>query len=65
MNLRNASVMEPVGKLAQLRGACVPLDAGPCTGEPSTVVDCTGEEVKLLRAGRIPWDEVQSAVSGQ
>jgi tRNA threonylcarbamoyl adenosine modification protein (Sua5/YciO/YrdC/YwlC family) len=40
----------------------VVLDAGPCTGDPSTVVDCTGAEVKLLRAGRIPWDDVLEAV---
>jgi tRNA threonylcarbamoyl adenosine modification protein (Sua5/YciO/YrdC/YwlC family) len=40
----------------------VVLDAGPCTGLPSTVVDCTGEEPKCLREGRIPWPEIQSAL---
>ena len=39
----------------------VVLDAGPCEGAPSTVVDCTGVEPKLLRDGRIPWDEVRAA----
>src|SRR3954447_9751086 len=39
----------------------VVLDAGPCEGAPSTVVDCTGDELKLLREGRIPWDEVLAA----
>ncbi|MGH9151325.1 MAG: L-threonylcarbamoyladenylate synthase [Acidimicrobiales bacterium] len=39
----------------------VVLDGGPCTGAPSTVVDCTGAEPKLLRDGRIPWDEVLAA----
>jgi L-threonylcarbamoyladenylate synthase len=36
----------------------VVLDAGPCEGEPSTVVDCTGAEPKLLREGAIPWADV-------
>jgi len=39
------------------------LDGGPCTGEPSTVVDCTGEAPKCLREGRIPWTEIQSALA--
>ncbi|MFP5376975.1 MAG: L-threonylcarbamoyladenylate synthase [Acidimicrobiia bacterium] len=39
----------------------VVLDGGPCTGAPSTVVDCTGAQPKLLRDGRIPWDEVLAA----
>lgn len=34
----------------------VVLDGGPCAGSPSTVVDCTGAEPKLLREGRLPWD---------
>jgi L-threonylcarbamoyladenylate synthase len=43
-------------------GVALVLDGGPCTGAPSTVVDCTGEVPKLLRQGRIPWAEVvQSA----
>jgi tRNA A37 threonylcarbamoyladenosine synthetase subunit TsaC/SUA5/YrdC len=41
----------------------VVLDAGECKGAPSTVVDCTGEEAKLLRAGRIPWDDVLAVLS--
>jgi tRNA threonylcarbamoyl adenosine modification protein (Sua5/YciO/YrdC/YwlC family) len=40
----------------------VVLDGGPCVGEPSTVVDCTGEEPKCLRSGRIPWAEIESAL---
>ena len=42
----------------------VVLDGGPCHGLPSTVVDCTGQEPKLLRAGRVPWDEVRAAFAG-
>lgn len=40
----------------------VVLDGGPCTGAPSTVVDCTGDDPKLLREGRIPWTEVLAAL---
>ena len=41
-------------------GDAVPvvLDAGICAGSPSTVVDCTGADLKLLREGRIPWAEL-------
>jgi tRNA A37 threonylcarbamoyladenosine synthetase subunit TsaC/SUA5/YrdC len=38
----------------------VVLDGGACVGDPSTVVDCTGAEPRLLREGRIPWSEVQA-----
>ena len=38
----------------------VVLDGGTCAGSPSTVVDCTGLELKLLREGRIPWAELQA-----
>lgn len=37
------------------------LDSGPCAGAPSTVVDCTGEEPRLLREGRLPWADVLAA----
>jgi tRNA threonylcarbamoyl adenosine modification protein (Sua5/YciO/YrdC/YwlC family) len=50
--------------VAELFGEAVPvvLDAGRCQGSPSTVVDCTGQQVKLLREGRVPWAELQSFV---
>ncbi len=41
------------------------LDAGSCSGAPSTVVDCTGEEPKQLRAGPLPWEEVAAAASAR
>ena len=37
------------------------LDGGLCEGAPSTVVDCTGPDPRLLREGRIPWAEVLAA----
>ena len=41
-------------------GRILVVDAGPCEGSPSTVVDCTGPEPALLREGRIPWAEIVS-----
>ena len=37
------------------------LDAGPTPGgAPSTIVDATGAEPRLIRAGAISWDEIQA-----
>ncbi|HEY3043814.1 MAG TPA: L-threonylcarbamoyladenylate synthase [Vicinamibacterales bacterium] len=36
------------------------IDAGPTPGgEPSTIVDVTGPTPQLVRAGAIPWNEIQ------
>ncbi len=53
--------------VADAFGDAVPvvLDGGPCSGAPSTVVDCTGHELKLLREGRIPWEELAAVAAGQ
>ena len=50
--------------VAEQFGDAVPvvLDGGICSGSPSTVVDCTGRELKLLREGRIPWADLLAAV---
>jgi L-threonylcarbamoyladenylate synthase len=40
------------------------LDAGPCVGMPSTVVDCTGAKPRLLREGSLPWPDVEAAAGG-
>ena len=42
----------------------VVLDGGTCSGSPSTVVDCTGFEPRLLRDGRVPWSAVLAALDG-
>ena len=42
----------------------VVLDGGTCAGSPSTVVDCTGFEPRLLREGRVPWSAVVEALGG-
>ena len=36
----------------------VVLDGGMCEGAPSTVVSVIGDEITLLREGRIPYDDV-------
>ncbi len=48
------------GEVAGAFGVSVPLvlDAGTCAGSPSTVVDCTGPTLKLLREGCLPWAEL-------
>lgn len=53
--------MTTAAEVAGAFGPAVPvvLDGGVCAGAPSTVVDCTGAELKLLREGRIPWAEIQ------
>lgn len=52
--------METAEAVAACFGDAVPviLDGGVCAGHPSTVVDCTGQDLKLLREGRIPWAEL-------
>jgi tRNA A37 threonylcarbamoyladenosine synthetase subunit TsaC/SUA5/YrdC len=39
------------------------VDGGRCEGAPSTVVDARADEPRLLRAGRLPWDEVLAAIT--
>jgi tRNA threonylcarbamoyl adenosine modification protein (Sua5/YciO/YrdC/YwlC family) len=38
------------------------LDAGPSSGKPSTVVDCTGETPRALREGQLSWHEIAAAL---
>ena len=38
------------------------LDAGPCPGEPSTIVDLTGSVPRLLRAGVITVDRLRDVI---
>lgn len=41
----------------------VVLDGGRCAGAPSTVVDCTGPAPRLLRQGRISWQEITAVTA--
>jgi L-threonylcarbamoyladenylate synthase len=40
----------------------VVLDGGRCAGLPATVVDGTGEDLHLIREGRLPWESIQEAI---
>ena len=48
-----------------LPGVSLVLDAGPCAGEPSTVIDSTGDVPKLLRAGSIEWERIVAVATGR
>ena len=50
--------MTLAAQLARAFPGVLVLDAGPCDGAPSTVVDCTGGEVRLLRAGAVAWEDI-------
>jgi tRNA threonylcarbamoyl adenosine modification protein (Sua5/YciO/YrdC/YwlC family) len=39
------------------------LDAGPLTGPVSTVVDCSGESIQILREGAISTRDIEKAIS--
>ncbi len=42
------------------------VDSGPTAGgPPSTIVDVTGREPRLIRAGAIPWDAVLAAATAK
>ena len=40
----------------------VVLDGGRCAGLPATVVDGTGDDLHLIREGRLPWAAIQAAI---
>jgi tRNA threonylcarbamoyl adenosine modification protein (Sua5/YciO/YrdC/YwlC family) len=63
-NLHGEPTSQTAEEVVAIFGDTVPvvLDGGPRTGRPSTVVDCTGMEPRLLREGRIPWAVVMAAV---
>lgn len=52
-NLHGEPPATTAAAVAGLRGLALVLDAGPCEGEPSTVLDCTGERPRVLRRGAI------------
>jgi tRNA threonylcarbamoyl adenosine modification protein (Sua5/YciO/YrdC/YwlC family) len=62
-NVHGRPTLSTAQEVALAFGELVPvvLDGGTCRGLPSTVVDCTGQEPKLLREGRLAWDEVRAA----
>jgi len=47
-----------------LEGCAAALDAGELPGVPSTVIDLTGDEPKVMREGAIPAQEVLGRLAG-
>lgn len=47
-----------------LEGCAAALDAGELRGVPSTVIDLTGDEPKVLREGAVPAEEALERVAG-
>jgi tRNA threonylcarbamoyl adenosine modification protein (Sua5/YciO/YrdC/YwlC family) len=65
-NLHGQPTSQTAQEVVAVFGDTVPvvLDGGTRSGRPSTVVDCTGIEPRLLREGRIPWSSVTAALGG-
>jgi L-threonylcarbamoyladenylate synthase len=42
--------------------AALALDGGPGTDRPSTIVDVTGPQPRLLREGLLPWEQVRQVL---
>lgn len=60
-NLHGAPPLTTPDAVIGAFGDVVPvIDGGTLDGEPSTVVDFTGPEPKLLREGAVPFDAIQS-----
>jgi L-threonylcarbamoyladenylate synthase len=49
----------------ELVGVAVVIDAGECRGQPSTVVDCTAGEVRILRDGSVSREEILATLPGR
>lgn len=63
-NVHGTPTLETAEEVARTFGERVPvvLDAGRCAGSPSTVVDCTGPELAVLRVGRVPPSAIAAIV---
>jgi L-threonylcarbamoyladenylate synthase len=60
-NLSGAPASADPDQVALLDGVGLLLDSGLTRGgPPSTIVDVSGRDVRLVRPGAIPWDEVQA-----
>jgi L-threonylcarbamoyladenylate synthase len=62
-NRSGQPALADAGDVERLLGTDLDLliDAGTTPGgEPSTIVDVTGPMPRLVRAGAIPWDDIQT-----
>ncbi len=59
-NLSGECESETVSEISDLFGSRVDLylDAGPLAGKPSTVIDCCGDEYRIVRKGAIRESEI-------
>jgi L-threonylcarbamoyladenylate synthase len=65
-NLHGGPDPQTAADVAAQLGDALPLivDGGPTPGPvPSTIVDCTGTEPRLLRAGALPWERISAALN--
>jgi L-threonylcarbamoyladenylate synthase len=65
-NLHGGRDPQTAEEVAAQLGGALPLiaDGGPTPGPiPSTIVDCTGAEPRLLRAGALAWDRIAAELS--
>ena len=64
-NLHGGRDPQTAAEVAAQLGDELPLiaDGGPTPGPvPSTIVDCTGAEPRLLRAGALTWERISAAL---
>jgi L-threonylcarbamoyladenylate synthase len=67
-NLHGGHDPQTAHDVAAQLGDALPLiaDGGPTPGPiPSTIVDCTGAEPRLLRAGALAWERIIAELSAQ
>jgi L-threonylcarbamoyladenylate synthase len=54
-NVHGEPPAHEAAEVAAMAGVALVLDAGRCDGQPSTVVDYSGEEPRVLRVGAVDW----------
>ena len=67
-NLHGQRDPQTAADVAAQLGDVLPLivDGGPTPGPvPSTIVDCTGGELRLLRAGALGWERIEAAIGDE
>jgi tRNA threonylcarbamoyl adenosine modification protein (Sua5/YciO/YrdC/YwlC family) len=63
-NLHGEPTAESAAEVVrQLGGDLLVLDGGQCRGAPSTVIEVIAGPPRLLRQGRIPWEDIEEALA--
>ena len=63
-NLHGQPPLTTADDLRETFPGLVVVDGGVCSGAPSTVVDATGDELVVLREGRVPWSSLRAVLGG-